>query len=192
MWERAQGLYLFLRGCWIRTECSSVGRAIDCSVLYCVSVFSEIDWSLVRFRPLGLYHATRTFGSRSVAFSFGSVGVSVVMLPCLFQCMPFIDTPAKECAHGQTASPLVLLADRRESVAVPGSDRSTFLCDLHTAGYALGYYSDIPPVLATPVVIEVDRSTPLSVCNGRRWTLTAVVQETLREAYGVSDGIAVV
>ena len=35
------------------TECSSVGRAIDCSVGCCVSVCSEINWSLVRFRPLG-------------------------------------------------------------------------------------------------------------------------------------------
>ena len=37
------------------TECSSVGRAIDCSIAYCVSVFSEINWSLVQFRPLGFY-----------------------------------------------------------------------------------------------------------------------------------------
>ena len=50
------------------TECSSVGRAIDCSVKYCVSVFSEINWSLVRFRPLGF--CLEAFGLRLASVSF--------------------------------------------------------------------------------------------------------------------------
>ena len=50
------------------TECSSVGRAIDCSVAYCVSVFSEINWSLVRFRPLGF--CLEAFGLRLASVSF--------------------------------------------------------------------------------------------------------------------------
>ena len=50
------------------TECSSVGRAIDCSVAYCVSVFSEINWSLVRFRPLGF--CLQAFGWLLPSISF--------------------------------------------------------------------------------------------------------------------------
>ena len=49
-------------------ECSSVGRAIDCSVEYCVSVFSEINWSLVGFRPLGFCLKASACVSRLLSF----------------------------------------------------------------------------------------------------------------------------
>ena len=60
------------------TECSSVGRAIDCSVEYCVSVFSEINWSLVRFRPLGFCLEVFTCVSRPP--------LSASARPCLLLC----------------------------------------------------------------------------------------------------------
>ena len=68
------------------TECSSVGRAIDCSVEYCVSVFSEINWSLVRFRPLGFWLEAFTWVSRpSLSASAGPVFYCVGKKLCCCQ-----------------------------------------------------------------------------------------------------------
>ena len=64
------------------TECSSVGRAIECSVEYCVSVFSEINWSLVRLRPLGL--CLEAFGLRLETFGLRLASVSFCLCKVLF------------------------------------------------------------------------------------------------------------
>ena len=95
------------------TECSSVGRAIDCSVVYCVSVFSEINWSLVRFRPLGFFshlvaHNLESFSWRCLCPSLAchlrpsllcSSRVSCLATVCAQSCVRASSVPTVQNAH---------------------------------------------------------------------------------------------
>ena len=54
--QKTCSICLIWCGMTVLTECSSVGRAIDCSDRCRIPLLSEINWSLLWFRPLGYCH----------------------------------------------------------------------------------------------------------------------------------------